>query len=539
MANVDGTHERMVAVVNGQLELPLAEAELGDMLAFRIRNGLKDEPTGLHSHGLFNNGTNYYDGAGMITECGVAPGSELTYEIPITQTGTYWLHGHHNAQYINGLRWPLIVTDPNGEPYEYDEDVVLAFEDWFYNASSMKMEKVIHKGDNMLRRDLSSTTCTDSNSPAASSAAPSSLPNRKMDMGCEGNNCTAAATATAAAPSDKNTDPAKKYPIGLVNRRSGKDPVHLYFEPGKTYRLRLLNIGSTCMFRFGIEGHDMHVIEVDGVATEKKKVNSVMLGVAQRVSVLVTARPDKSKNYRYHYDIFTDVFPQYPGYNPKEYSGSVVYDESAELAPRTDITWEEFDDLSLVPLNREPILEPNVIHDAVITVNRTSAEMVQAYINGVSFELPETPSIFTALSSPNTRALNSSSFGEKTNAKVLQYMDIVELRVANYDTVHHPMHLHGQFFQIAERGTIGDPSSAVKSSSTPMSRDTILVPPNSYAYLRFRADNPGAWLCHCHIELHMELGLSMMFVTAPDVMQKEMRMPEAMVEQCRLMGMQI
>ncbi|KAJ1999120.1 ferroxidase fet3 [Coemansia thaxteri] len=348
-----------------------------------------------------------------------------------------------------------------------------------------------------------------------------------MDMGCKGNNCAAAATATAAAPSDKRMDPAKKY------------SVHLYFEPGETYRLRLLNIGSTFMFRFGIEGHNMYVIEVDGVATEKKKVNSVMLGVAQRVLVLVTARPDKSKNYRCHYDIFTDVFPQYPGYNPKEYSGSVIYDESVESAPKTDITWEEFDDPSLVLLNREPLLEPNVIHGAVIAVNRMSAEMVQAYINGVSFELPETPSIFTALSTPNTCVLNSSSLGAKTNAKVLQDMNIVELRVANYNTVHHPMHLHGQFFHIAERGTISDPSSAVKSSIMPMSRDTTLVPPNSYAYLRLRVDSLGTCLCHSHIKFHMELGLLMMFVTAPDVMQKEIKKSEAIVEQCRLMGMPI
>ncbi|KAJ2035874.1 ferroxidase fet3, partial [Coemansia sp. S2] len=131
MTSMDGVHERMAVVVNGQIPMPLVRAELGDTLALRIRNRLSDEATGLHSHGLFNNGTNYYDGAGMVTECGIAPGSEMTYEIPITQTGTYWLHGHHNSQYINGLRGPLIITDPEGEPYDYDEDMVLTFEDWF------------------------------------------------------------------------------------------------------------------------------------------------------------------------------------------------------------------------------------------------------------------------------------------------------------------------------------------------------------------------------------------------------------------------
>ncbi|KAJ2003829.1 ferroxidase fet3, partial [Coemansia sp. S85] len=99
MTSMDGVHERMAVVVNGKIPMPLIKAELGDVLALRIRNRLEDEATGLHSHGLFNNGTNYYDGAGMVTECGIAPGSEMTYEIPITQTGTYWVHGHHNSQY--------------------------------------------------------------------------------------------------------------------------------------------------------------------------------------------------------------------------------------------------------------------------------------------------------------------------------------------------------------------------------------------------------------------------------------------------------
>lgn len=38
------------------------------------------------------------------------------------------------------------------------------------------------------------------------------------------------------------------------------------------------------------------------------------------------------------------------------------------------------------------------------------------------------------------------------------------------------------------------------SPSVPMRRDTVLVQPNGYAVLRFRSDNPGIWLFHCHIE---------------------------------------
>ena len=39
----------------------------------------------------------------------------------------------------------------------------------------------------------------------------------------------------------------------------------LPFEPGKTYRLRIVNTSAFAMFFFWIDGHQMRIIEVDGV----------------------------------------------------------------------------------------------------------------------------------------------------------------------------------------------------------------------------------------------------------------------------------
>jgi iron transport multicopper oxidase len=39
----------------------------------------------------------------------------------------------------------------------------------------------------------------------------------------------------------------------------------LPFEAGKTYRLRVLNTSAFAMFYFWLDGHDMEIIEVDGV----------------------------------------------------------------------------------------------------------------------------------------------------------------------------------------------------------------------------------------------------------------------------------
>ncbi len=45
-----------------------------------------------------------------------------------------------------------------------------------------------------------------------------------------------------------------------------------------------------------------------------------------------------------------------------------------------------------------------------------------------------------------------------------------------------------------------------------MRRDTLLVRPNGHIVLRFKSDNPGVWLFHCHIEWHVDSGLIMTFV---------------------------
>lgn len=42
-------------------------------------------------------------------------------------------------------------------------------------------------------------------------------------------------------------------------------------------------------------------------------------------------------------------------------------------------------------------------------------------------------------------------------------------------------------------------------------RDTVMVPYRGYAVLRFRAENPGVWVFHCHTLWHMVSGMAMVF----------------------------
>jgi iron transport multicopper oxidase len=84
------------------------------------------------------------------------------------------------------------------------------------------------------------------------------------------------------------------------------------FLPGKTYRLRIINTSALAMFYFWIDGHDMRIIEADGTDLQEAPTNMIALTVAQRFSVLITARNDTSNNWAIHADMDADMFDVVP-----------------------------------------------------------------------------------------------------------------------------------------------------------------------------------------------------------------------------------
>lgn len=68
-------------------------------------------------------------------------------------------------------------------------------------------------------------------------------------------------------------------------------------QPGKTYLFRVINIGAFAGQYIWIEGHNMTIVEVDGVYTKPKETSMIYLSVAQRCSFLLTTRNDTSTNF--------------------------------------------------------------------------------------------------------------------------------------------------------------------------------------------------------------------------------------------------
>lgn len=90
----------------------------------------------------------------------------------------------------------------------------------------------------------------------------------------------------------------------------------------------------------------------------------------------------------------------------------------------------------------------------------------------------------------------------------LNLNSVVELVMVNVDDqIAHPIHLHGHKFHIIDMGvfdkkpipgTVRNGLIPNVTHENPPYKDTVVLPFPGYVRLRFRADNPGFWLFHCH-----------------------------------------
>ena len=113
-------------VIDGGIPGPTIQANLNDTLRVTFNNRM-DVETSIHWHGVLL--PNDQDGVPYLTTPPIAAGGSLTFEYPVTHTGTYWYHAHTGLQEQRGLYGALVFRDPAGT-YRYDRELVLVLSDW-------------------------------------------------------------------------------------------------------------------------------------------------------------------------------------------------------------------------------------------------------------------------------------------------------------------------------------------------------------------------------------------------------------------------
>jgi len=218
----------------------------------------------------------------------------------ITQTGTYWYHAHADGQYPDGLRGPVVLHNAT-EPYQgqYDEELILSLSDWYHDFMP-----------NLIASFISVTNPT-GGEPVPNGALMNDTQNLKVMV-----------------------------------------------EPGKTYLIRIVNMGAFAGQYFWFEGHKMRIVEVDGVWTQATEADMLYITAAQRYSVLLTTKNDTSKNFAISGSMDKDLFDKVPDSLNPNVTGWLVYDQAKPLPKPTLIdAFEPFDDFTLAPYDQEPLFE--------------------------------------------------------------------------------------------------------------------------------------------------------------------------------------
>ena len=79
---------------------------------------------------------------------------------------------------------------------------------------------------------------------------------------------------------------------------------------------------------------------------------------------------------------------------------------------------------------------------------------------------------------------------------LFNYGERLRFTMVNDTMMDHPIHLHGMFMELDNGSGLHKPR-----------KHTINVKPAERLSLEITADAPGNWALHCHLLLHMEMGM--------------------------------
>ena len=426
---------------NGTVPGPEIRVTEGEMLRVTLHNRL-EEPTSIHWHGLpvpFS-----MDGVPDLTQPAVLPGGTFVYEFKASRPGTYWYHTHFGYQLDRGLYGALIV-EPAREALRYDQESTLVLDDWLNDPDHPRPDP---QASGMMGMDMGGMMGGDS------------MGGMGGMMGSMGKGPTHSAHAGAA-----RVQPI--YDALIVNGRAGNRAPEIRVRQGDRLRLRLINAGSALPVAVRVMGHSMRVTHADGQPVEPVTTRIALLGMGERLDVLVDAN---------HHGVWPiTAF----GQNDQRVSAILRYDGARGPTPE-DTGNEEVRPGDLLGYSQlsGAMLEPEEKPHRKYEVELSGGMMDGRHwtINGQ--EYPDVPSI-------------QVKEGER-----------IRLTVGNMSMVPHPVHLHGHFYRVREING--------QRLHRPFLKDTIMVGHMESFVADVVADNPGArWLLHCHNLYHHLGGMAM------------------------------
>jgi multicopper oxidase len=447
---------------------PLIRANIGDKLAITVTNRL-DQPTSLHWHGIVLR--NDMDGVEPATP-NIPAGQDFTFKFSVPNAGTYWAHPHVGLEEDMGLYLPVIVDDPT-EPGNYDAEWIVVMDDWTdgVGKSPQQLYDALTSPNKPTRQNMpgvTSTTTTTTTTPTTGTTT--STTTTTTTTGTTGTSGTTGTTSTSTAtgmPGEVGTSDLLggdagdiAYPYYLINGRVPAAATTLSAKPDQRIRIRFINSGSDTAFRVALAGHSMTVTHTDGYPVVPTQVDALLIGMAERYDVTVTAADG--------------VFPMVAAAEGKNAVARALLVTGSGSQP-------------------DPQFRPAELTKRVGTIDMFTAT---TSVNlGAAEPNLNLPVVLGGDMAKYVWTINGEPYS-KTNPLHIRQGQRPIITFDNQTMMYHPIHLHGHTFQL------------IKADGAPGARkDTVIVLPKQKINAVLVADNPGLWMLHCHNTYHAYAGM--------------------------------
>ncbi|XP_076394331.1 uncharacterized protein LOC100880706 [Megachile rotundata] len=522
--------ERMALTVNRMLPGPSIQVCQGDYVVVDVLNNINSEALTIHWHGVKQKGSPHQDGVPNLTQCPIVYKNSFRYQFYADNSGTHFWHAHTGAQKMDGVFGSFIVREPeqlevHSKLYDFDlANHVMLVNDWFSEETTSRF-------------------------PGKKIGIKQHLPESFLVNG-RGRYRNSDGSMAQLPLEVISVDANNRYRFRFIN-----------------------SICTVCGLQLTIENHKLTVIASDGQPVEPVEVDSIVSFAGERYDFVLNANQPKGAYWIQlrgigecdEIKLQESAILSYvggsavpatkePTYSSPLYEGRVlnsmdldckrhvcVNDLKQATAIDSDILQKEPDVKLIVPIgvvNYSPaeFFKPNEYKNFLVARRDL---VITGTLNNISLVLPPSPPLSQSNDVPRNAVCNSDNKPPECRSEVcscthvikVPLNSVVEIIVVDEfraGDVHHPFHLHGYTFHVMGMdqplGPYTDNTRAmtvkyyeqlesenkvVRNFQSPPSKDTYAIPNNGYAVLRFKADNPGFWMFHCHQMFHILVGMEL------------------------------
>ncbi|XP_051115340.1 monocopper oxidase-like protein SKU5 [Andrographis paniculata] len=465
---------QQVIAVNGKFPGPTINVTTNNHVIVNVRNKL-DEGFLIHWAGIQQRRSSWQDGV-LGTNCPIPPKWNWTYQFQVKdQIGSYFYFPSLNFQRSSGGFGSFIINNRVIIPVPFDTphgDIPIMIGDW-YTQNHTALRRTLNGGKELGMPD-------------------GVLINGKGPY---------------------------RYNDSLV--AEGIDYETITVEPGKTYRLRVSNVGISTSLNFRIQNHNLLLAETEGSYTVQQNYTSLDIHVGQTYSFLVTMDQNASSDYyivasaRF---VNETVWERVIGVAVLHYTNSKgkasgplppppqdQFDKTYSMNQARSIRWNVT--ASGARPNPQGSFRYGSINVTEVYVLRNKPPETidgkqRTTLSGISFANPSTP--IRLADQYKLKGIYHLDFPTKpltgpprVSTSVINgtYRGFMEVILQNNDTKVHTYHLNGYAFFVVgmDYGEWTENSRGTYNKWDGVARSTAQVYPGAWTAILISLDNVGVW----------------------------------------------